>query len=139
MVFTSGGLLNVKLKTTGEHFTADRPKTLINNIIIGSLYVDLDGDTTVTNHSTGDYCKLQFVTQGFWGRDAQKIVGQVFDTEGNERFTLSGTWSDSIHLTDNNSFEKVEVWRRNENPDGYENYFFLPQFAMNLNNNPNTL
>jgi hypothetical protein len=70
MVFTQGGLLHMKLKTTGEHFTADRPKSLINNIIIGSLYVDLDGDTTITNHNTGDYCKLQYVTQGFWGRDA---------------------------------------------------------------------
>ena len=49
MVFTSGGLLHMKLKRTGEHFTADRPKTLINNIIIGSLYVDLEGDTTITN------------------------------------------------------------------------------------------
>jgi len=48
MTFNSNGIVNIKLKT-GDHFTADRPKTLINNIIIGSLYVDLDGDTTITN------------------------------------------------------------------------------------------
>lgn len=63
----------------------------------------------------------------------------MYDADGNERFTLSGTWSEAIYITDNESFEKTEVWRRNENPDGYENYFFLPKFAMNLNNCPETL
>lgn len=53
--------------------------------------------------------------------------------------TLSGTWSEAIYLTDNSNFEKEEIWRRNENPEGYENYFFLPEFAMNLNHLPESL
>jgi len=62
MVATSDGTLHIKLKSTGEHFTANRPSTLVNNIIIGSLYVDLEGDTTITNETTGDQCKLTYIT-----------------------------------------------------------------------------
>ena len=52
MSFTSVGLTHVLLKSTGEHFSFDRPTTYIKNIIMGTLYVDLEGTTTITNHNT---------------------------------------------------------------------------------------
>ena len=42
-------------------------------------------------------------------------------------------------MTDTQTLEKTEIWRRNEYPDGYEQYYFFPKFTMNLNNLPETL
>jgi len=47
MVLTNEGFTRIKLQTTNEIFSFDRPRSLINNIIIGTLYVDLDGNTTI--------------------------------------------------------------------------------------------
>ena len=64
------GLQHVKLLTTGEHFTYHRPETMLKNIMIGTLYMDIDGETTIVNHQTGDYCKFKFHPQGWGGRNA---------------------------------------------------------------------
>jgi len=42
-------------------------------------------------------------------------------------------------MTDSQTLEKTEIWRRHEYPDGYEQYFFFPKFTMNLNNLSETL
>lgn len=43
------GFQNVKLKTTNEHFTIERPSSSVNNLIFGEMYVEHSGVMTVRN------------------------------------------------------------------------------------------
>lgn len=51
----SVGRMNVKLKKSGHIFSWEGIKTVVHNVILGSLWVDHYGDTEIKNHTTGSY------------------------------------------------------------------------------------
>jgi hypothetical protein len=60
LVVTPLGYCHVILKKTGEHFSWKKVTTSVNNIIVGTLWIDHYGDLRVTNHSTNDICIVTF-------------------------------------------------------------------------------
>lgn len=54
------GLINIRLKTTKEHITIDRPNSTVNNLIFGDMYIEHQGKMLTTNYATKDYCEIEF-------------------------------------------------------------------------------
>ena len=69
-----------------ECITVYRPKIIVNNVVLGSLYVDFDGTVEAINHRTGEKAIFTFYTAG-WSSNS-KIEGKIFDADGNERYKL---------------------------------------------------
>jgi hypothetical protein len=49
----------------------------VHNLVIGKLYVDVNGKTQVTNLSTGDTCYMEYKERGWSGKNANLFSGVV--------------------------------------------------------------
>ena len=52
--------MDVYYENFDEHISLMKPPVLIQNIIWGGLYVDLEGELLGLNHNTGEKCVFQF-------------------------------------------------------------------------------
>ena len=60
------GSFHVLIHATKEHFVWHRVKTVVNNIIIGTLWVDNMGEMLIKNLSTGETALLNFKQKGWF-------------------------------------------------------------------------
>jgi len=47
--------------------------SVVHNIILGSLWIDQQGEMEITNHTTGDKCHLKFLPCGMFGGNNKKV------------------------------------------------------------------
>lgn len=69
-----------------ECITVYRPKIIVNNVVLGTLYVDFDGTVEAINHRTGEKAVITFYTAG-WSSNS-KIEGKVLDSNGTARYKI---------------------------------------------------
>ncbi|KAI9222224.1 Oxysterol-binding protein-domain-containing protein [Blastocladiella britannica] len=79
-----------------EHYSWRKVTTAVQNLIVGTLYLDHVGDLEVTNHATGEKCRLTFKPTGWRNRDRCVVEGKLFDKHGTETWTLVGAWDDKL-------------------------------------------
>lgn len=81
----------------------DRPMTTVNNIMIGTMYIEHVGPMTVRNCTTGHVGKFVFSAAGWTGKTKHHVEGWAYENEeamvkGNDKlWHLSGKWSDCFH------------------------------------------
>lgn len=85
------GMVHVKFKASGHHFSWKKPITTIHNILVGSLYVDQEGDCLVTNHNTRETCVMHFKPERKVQENFKKLSGEVRDAEGHVRYLVDGS------------------------------------------------
>ena len=88
------------LTDTNEHIIIRRPDNSANNLIMGKLYVDVHGTMELNNITTGAKCTLTIHRQGWTGKNAYKVEGDVLDPQGNKRFHVSGLWNEKYSIKD---------------------------------------
>ncbi|CAG8465349.1 2332_t:CDS:2 [Ambispora gerdemannii] len=79
-----------------EHYSWKKVTTCVNNLIVGSPWIDHYGDMVIVNHITGDKCVLTFKARGWRGKDAFEIRGSVTDAKGNEIWEIAGRWNERL-------------------------------------------
>ncbi|KAG9287344.1 hypothetical protein G9A89_023715 [Geosiphon pyriformis] len=84
------------LKGFSEHYSWKKVTTCVNNLIVGSPWIDHYGDMIITNHLTGDKCVLTFKARGWRGKDAFEIRGIVNDSKDNEIWEIAGRWNERL-------------------------------------------
>jgi len=52
--FYPQGSTHVILRKQKEHYVVNRPVTTVNNLIFGTLYLDLGGESVTNNRETGE-------------------------------------------------------------------------------------
>jgi hypothetical protein len=93
------GFQHITLKKTGEHYIIGRPETTVNNLMIGTMYIEHVGEMTVKNCKTGMVCPVQFSAAGWGDRGKHEILGKVHknaDDVKNVMGEMKGKWSDKI-------------------------------------------
>ena len=91
------GVCHVVLKSTGEHFSWRKVTTSVNNLIVGTLYVDHYGDMVITNHANGDECLVRFKQPGWSGKGQFELEGHVkTKAEDTKLYTLWGKWDERL-------------------------------------------
>lgn len=55
---------------TLEKYTWSIPLARIHNIVIGKMYIENAGKSMITNHTTGDYCEMEWKERGWSGKNA---------------------------------------------------------------------
>ncbi|RIA81478.1 Oxysterol-binding protein [Glomus cerebriforme] len=80
-----------------EHYSWKKVTTCVNNLIVGTPWIDHYGDMIITNHLTGDKCVLTFKARGWRGKDAFEIRGFVKDGEKDkEIWEIAGRWNERL-------------------------------------------
>eukprot|EP01071_Lankesteria_metandrocarpae_P009185 Lankesteria_metandrocarpae@DN5156_c0_g1_i2.p1 len=99
---TMPGAGHVYLPNTVEkdHYTFNRAKMAVKNIVFGQLQLDLFGVVTVVNHITGDYAVLEYLPKGWWGAEFHRMRGAVFNANGVPFYRIGGNWSNEIWVED---------------------------------------
>ena len=61
------------------------------------LWIDNAGEMVVTNHKTGDVCRVKFEPFSYFGGGTpKKVSGTVVSKEGAARFVVEGTWDAKV-------------------------------------------
>ncbi|CAG8553161.1 1408_t:CDS:2, partial [Dentiscutata erythropus] len=79
-----------------EHYSWKKVTTCVNNLILGTPWIDHYGDMVITNHLTGDTCVLTFKARGWRGKDAFEIRGYVKDSNNKEKWEIAGRWNEKL-------------------------------------------
>lgn len=82
-----------------EHYTWNKVTTSVSGFITGSTTIDHFGEMVVTNHATGDKCKLTFQPRGWRSTAAFEIRGEVFDSQNNKVWVIAGRWNTQLIAT----------------------------------------
>ncbi|KAG0005445.1 hypothetical protein BGZ79_004669 [Entomortierella chlamydospora] len=79
-----------------EHYSWRKVTTCVQNLIVGTPWIDSYGDMIITNHRTGETCKMTFKPRGWRGKDAYEIRGFAADGNGKEVWEVAGRWNDRL-------------------------------------------
>jgi hypothetical protein len=141
------GIAHLLCSNNGGHYTWRKVTTTVHNIIVGRLWVDNHGEMDITNHKTGDVCRLKYAPYSYFSRDTpHKVTGMIEDSAGHVKYVLSGTWDDKIEgarvlRTVESSKGKVMyetgetkvLWQRRYPPPELERCYHFTELAVELN------
>ncbi|KAJ3140607.1 hypothetical protein HDU90_007909 [Geranomyces variabilis] len=144
-----------------EHYSWKKVTTVVNNVIVGKLWMDHYGDMVVKNWRTGEECIVTFKPKptGGWfgmsggskgGKGKQEeedngggeICGVVKDAKGVVRYELRGRWDGQVVADPVNrggQAKPLPLWKRNPMPANAADNFFFTSFATTLNQLPDAL
>lgn len=135
----------IDFEATGTSYTFNRPGFSVYNLFFGKMYVDIEGEVTVTGHkkAKGWKASLTYVPQTFFSREPQRIVkAKVYDPHKSVNIILNGKWNDFIelahvkHFYDDNQYETEdpkEIWSKRLAASDAHLYYNFTIFACQLN------
>ncbi|XP_046851645.1 oxysterol-binding protein 1-like isoform X2 [Xenia sp. Carnegie-2017] len=127
------GIVHLKFKKSGDHYSWKKPETIVHNIIFGTLW---DGDVVIKNHRTKEVCTVHFQPYNRVKEHYKMITGEVRDLNGHVCLLLDGNYEDYVEYT---SVEKgltadpIQVWKAVPKPEISPRMYGLTTFAMQLN------
>jgi oxysterol-binding protein-related protein 3/6/7 len=136
--FTSLGYMNIKFKDNDEVFICKRPKTVCQNIIIGSMYLDHNGNARVRNSRTNEICQINMRAMGiFSGKDKRGLLNSiVYNSDSEPVYELFGKWTEALYYKayGEDDEDAIKIWEFEEVPDDWEKNYKFSQFTLQLNN-----
>ncbi|KAF8934971.1 hypothetical protein BGZ58_005324 [Dissophora ornata] len=79
-----------------EHYSWRKVTTCVQNLIVGTPWIDNYGDMVIKNHRTGETCQLTFKARGWRGKDAYEIRGFASDSRSKEVWEVAGRWNERL-------------------------------------------
>lgn len=128
------GTVHLRFKDDNSHYSWRKPETRIHNIVIGSLWVDHDGQTEIISHNTGEKAVVHFTP--YRKSHRYKVLrGEVKDKDGVDQFTLEGAWDDGLKAIPVNAgkFSELKLWATTPKPEDSPRVYGFTSFAMHLN------
>ncbi|KAF1744618.1 hypothetical protein MXB_5034 [Myxobolus squamalis] len=136
------GLSQLLFTRTGYRYSWNKVTTYVNNIVLGTLWIDQGGEFTVNNHSTGDIATVKFYPYTmFRSCDHKKVIGTVKDKDDQSRYSINGYWDKFIEcskLASKSASEEVIInkkmlWTPTPLPIGAEKMYHFSTFTCSLN------
>lgn len=129
LTMTPLGTFHLVLKSTDEHFTWDSVTCTVNNVIVGSMWVEHHGSSVIRNLKTGAEAHITLEKSGWLSRSRYDAKASIQDADGAEQLTLSGKWTESLTLHQRGKPDRV-VWKAEPNKP---NKYGFSAFAEELN------
>lgn len=130
---TSLGWCHIVLKKYDDHIVYKRPVTGVNNLIIGTMYLENYGEMPFKNGKTGDTGQLTLKKRGWGDRGAYETEGWIKDKNGTVKYTLHGKWNSYLTAVDALTKQEIKLWERNPVPDNYAEQYCFSLYARQLN------
>jgi hypothetical protein len=132
MELTPSGTVHVKLLRWNEHYTYCKPATWMRNMLAGNRYLEHSGEVRVQNHTTGEYCILNFKEGGMFSASTNEVHGTIYNAKGKKERTISGRWTEiMVHERAKNQLEVL--WRASPPPPDHASQYGFTQFTIELN------
>ena len=83
-----------------ERYEIILPNMTANNLVIGTMYIDLRSTMKVKNTNTGHCCDLTFTERGYFSKEKCKLAGHTFhsDTPKQKVSKVYGNWDSKIYV-----------------------------------------
>jgi hypothetical protein len=120
--------------TIGENdvYELTSPVLTLNNLIIGTTYLDICETMTVKSLSRPEQkCEVKFEPRGFWG-EICKLTGKTYNGK-KETHKIHGNWNAQLSL------DKEIVWTRTPYPEKVDWMYGMSKFAIQANYFPKRL
>ena len=79
-----------------EWISINRPQVMACNLIIGSMYIDVEGDVEAVNNKTGERADIKFNTRG-WSVEST-LDCKIYDAHGSHVYNIEGSWLNRLYL-----------------------------------------
>jgi hypothetical protein len=139
--FTPLGLMHMTTKKYDDYFIAQRPQTSLNNIIMGTMYIDHYGDASVKNTKTGEKSDIKFQRRGWGNKGAQEIKGHIYNSDGEKVYQIWGKWTEGLYMrkvTEPDS-EPIVLFKKASPPEDHQNQYYFSKLSIQLNDLPDSL
>eukprot|EP00013_Stygamoeba_regulata_P008638 CAMPEP_0177677962 /NCGR_PEP_ID=MMETSP0447-20121125/28726_1 /TAXON_ID=0 /ORGANISM="Stygamoeba regulata, Strain BSH-02190019" /LENGTH=754 /DNA_ID=CAMNT_0019186875 /DNA_START=237 /DNA_END=2504 /DNA_ORIENTATION=- len=103
---TPRGSFRLKLKRTGHEYFWRGVRTQVNNIIIGSMWIDHFGVMEVRNTTTGEKAEINLTKCGWFGKGHHEVKGEVKNASGSTKIKFAGKVNERLVITSNSSDSK---------------------------------
>ena len=130
------GNINVRLLTTNEHITIDRPNSSVNNLIFGDMYIEHHGKMLVTNYLTKDYAEIELLKKGWSGKNAFVLEGYAYSPNKEKKFKMWGKWTEAMYIKNLATGEEETIWEANPMPPESNRMYNFTYFTLQLNHLP---
>lgn len=90
------GNVHVVLNEKDDHYTFNRPKLLVHNVIFGKLWIEIVGISTIINRKTSEFSLIEYQKGGWFSNDLFNIKGFVFNKYGKPIYKIGGKWDSKI-------------------------------------------
>lgn len=127
------GLVHTILKKNNDHITFNKCKSVVYNIIMGSMYVEHFGTMTFKNHTTSETGEVTLVQRGWTGKNNYEIKGFIKDSKGNLVYNLSGNYNKQFIVTNATTGKQRKIWEIRPYPINSEWNYYFTDFTMQLN------
>ncbi len=110
------GLKHTILTDTNEHITIKRPENSANNLIIGTLYIDVHGIVEVHNVTKNIKAVIDISRQNWSNRTPFGFTGKITDQYDNVKMLVEGTWNKDYYLKDPLTGVKEKIFTADVRP-----------------------
>lgn len=112
----------IKLKSTGSEYTYGGIKSVLNNLLVGTMWIDMYGDITVKELNSTRAFHLSCLQCGWFSANWHEVTGDVVNENGQTVFQIEGKWNESIYATRTDySGDIKNIPRNKEAKDDWEN------------------
>lgn len=109
----------IKLKSTGSQYTYGGIKSVLNNLLVGTMWIDMYGDITVKEIDSARAFHLSCVQCGWFSAGWHEVTGDVVSENGSTIFQIDGKWNETIYATRINDSES-KIPRKTEARNDWE-------------------
>ena len=136
LAFKQNGTWRVELSKYGDDIVISKPNISINNLVVGTMYLDIDGTLRAINKTTGDTLEIEFTKRGW--TSSSSLSGKCMDKNGRVVYKIEGSWLDKVTIKDQIDGGSEVIWTDQNlaySPDKGKMYAFS-NFALQLNHLP---
>lgn len=131
------GNINIRFKDNEDLFIINRPNSIVQNIIIGNMYIDHNGDAIVVNKRTNERAVIKFKALGFFGskKNRGKIEATIHDANGDVAYEIFGKWTEAIFYRKAGDKKNpgTKIWEFPPIPEDWESIYHFTSFTLQLN------
>ncbi|GBG70996.1 hypothetical protein CBR_g8295 [Chara braunii] len=91
------GVCHLRIPKFKDHYTWNKVTTCVHNVVVGKLWIDNYGEMLITNHTTGETCRLRF--HKATSQEQGRVAGKAFDAKGVAVYSIHGNYMDKISAT----------------------------------------
>jgi oxysterol-binding protein 1 len=107
---TPTGPSHVRYASNNNHVTWEGVRTVVYNIIVGSMWVDHFGESTLVSLSSGERAKIKMTKCGWFSKGRYEVAISVLDSRGKEQYALTGKWNESIQIGSKKCTDGEVIW-----------------------------
>lgn len=109
MIIKTLGYTDYYFENFEETISIGRPTVYAQNIVIGTLYLDYEGECKVFNHKTGEKAVITYFPQG-WNTPS-RIEGKMWSASGELVYNIVGSWVDALYIEHVATREKICIYQ----------------------------